>query len=298
MGHVTAEPQRRSTPSARAGGRIVAVGTTSLRLFESAAAEDGTLGAFSGETALFITPGYRFRAVDGMLTNFHLPRSTLFMLVSAFCGLDTMQRAYAHAIEQAIGFTRTAMPACCFAVRSPRLAILFVLDRARAADLGCNLRRAKVAHLSRSADARIEGIAGIDRHIAGSGHGYRRAFGLQRGGVEAAGAGHGNCQGVDLTGKSHVTGTADLHRQSVAVEVVCLNIAGTRNLDISQVGGGDPIDWSLALKLLPLAIPRFSTPSFTADVNSGNRLSSAVMLRLSVPVRSIRCCPCRPRGRR
>jgi len=71
--------------------------STSLRLIESAAAEDGTLAAYCGETALFITPGYRFRAVDAMLTNFHLPRSTLFMLVSAFCGLDVMRRAYAHA---------------------------------------------------------------------------------------------------------------------------------------------------------------------------------------------------------
>ncbi|MGH6671885.1 MAG: tRNA preQ1(34) S-adenosylmethionine ribosyltransferase-isomerase QueA [Xanthobacteraceae bacterium] len=88
----------------RDGGRIVAVGSTSLRLVESAAAEDGTIGEFSGETALFVTPGYRFRAVDAMLTNFHLPRSTLFMLVSAFCGLDTMQRAYAHAIAAGYRF--------------------------------------------------------------------------------------------------------------------------------------------------------------------------------------------------
>jgi S-adenosylmethionine:tRNA ribosyltransferase-isomerase len=87
-----------------AGGRIVAVGSTALRLVESAAAGDGTLSAFSGETALFITPGYRFRAVDGMLTNFHLPRSTLFMLVCALCGLDTMQRAYAHAIDAGYRF--------------------------------------------------------------------------------------------------------------------------------------------------------------------------------------------------
>jgi S-adenosylmethionine:tRNA ribosyltransferase-isomerase len=85
------------------GGRILAVGSTALRLLESAAA-DGTLAAFSGETALFITPGYRFRAVDGMLTNFHLPRSTLFMLVCALCGLDTMQRAYAHAIDAGYRF--------------------------------------------------------------------------------------------------------------------------------------------------------------------------------------------------
>jgi S-adenosylmethionine:tRNA ribosyltransferase-isomerase len=85
--------------AARAGGgRIVAVGTTSLRLLESATAEDGTIQPFAGETAIFITPGYRFRAVDILLTNFHLPRSTLFMLVSAFSGLDTMKRAYAHAI--------------------------------------------------------------------------------------------------------------------------------------------------------------------------------------------------------
>jgi len=80
------------------GGRIVAVGTTSLRLLESAAAEDGTIRPFDAETSIFITPGYRFRAVDILLTNFHLPRSTLFMLVSAFSGLETMKRAYAHAI--------------------------------------------------------------------------------------------------------------------------------------------------------------------------------------------------------
>jgi S-adenosylmethionine:tRNA ribosyltransferase-isomerase len=80
------------------GGRVVAVGTTSLRLLESATAEDGTIGPFCDDTAIFITPGYRFRAVDILLTNFHLPRSTLFMLVSAFSGLETMKRAYAHAI--------------------------------------------------------------------------------------------------------------------------------------------------------------------------------------------------------
>jgi len=79
------------------GGRIVAVGSTALRTLETAAGEDSTLRAYSGETTLFITPGYRFKAVDVMLTNFHLPRSTLFMLVSAFSGLDTMQRAYRHA---------------------------------------------------------------------------------------------------------------------------------------------------------------------------------------------------------
>ena len=82
------------------GGRIVAVGTTSLRLLESAADEDGIVHPFEGDTAIFITPGYRFRAVGGLLTNFHLPRSTLFMLVSALMGRDRMQQAYAHAIAQ------------------------------------------------------------------------------------------------------------------------------------------------------------------------------------------------------
>ncbi len=86
------------------GARIVAVGTTSLRLLESAAAEDGRIEPFSGETDIFITPGYRFRAVDLLLTNFHLPRSTLFMLVSAFSGLETMQTAYAHAIASGYRF--------------------------------------------------------------------------------------------------------------------------------------------------------------------------------------------------
>jgi S-adenosylmethionine:tRNA ribosyltransferase-isomerase len=86
------------------GGRIVAVGTTSMRLLESAAAEDRTIAPFAGETAIFITPGYRFRAVDILLTNFHLPRSTLFMLVSAFSGLDAMRRAYAHAIGNGYRF--------------------------------------------------------------------------------------------------------------------------------------------------------------------------------------------------
>ena len=83
----------------RAGGRIVAVGTTSLRLIESAGKSDGTVHPFDGTTALFITPGYRFKTVDMLLSNFHLPRSTLFMLVSAFAGLDRMQAAYRHAIN-------------------------------------------------------------------------------------------------------------------------------------------------------------------------------------------------------
>jgi S-adenosylmethionine:tRNA ribosyltransferase-isomerase len=88
----------------RAGGRLVAVGSTSLRLIESATQEDGTIRPFAGETAMFITPGYRFRAVDVLMTNFHLPRSTLFMLVAAFCGLDVMQQAYVHAIAAGYRF--------------------------------------------------------------------------------------------------------------------------------------------------------------------------------------------------
>jgi S-adenosylmethionine:tRNA ribosyltransferase-isomerase len=97
-GSISAETARALNAARAKGGRIVAVGTTSLRLLESATAQDGSIEPFSGETAIFITPGYRFRAVDILLTNFHLPRSTLFMLVSAFSGLETMKRAYAHAI--------------------------------------------------------------------------------------------------------------------------------------------------------------------------------------------------------
>ena len=82
------------------GGRIVAVGTTSLRVLETAAKPDGSFEAWQGDTAIFITPGYRFKAVDLLFTNFHLPRSTLFMLVSAFCGLERMQAVYRYAIEQ------------------------------------------------------------------------------------------------------------------------------------------------------------------------------------------------------
>jgi S-adenosylmethionine:tRNA ribosyltransferase-isomerase len=99
-GSVSAETAAALNGARREGGRIVAVGSTALRLLESAARADGTLAPFSGETALFITPGYRFRAVDAMLTNFHLPRSTLFMLVCALCGLDVMRRAYEHAIAR------------------------------------------------------------------------------------------------------------------------------------------------------------------------------------------------------
>ena len=87
-----------------AGGRIVAVGTTALRLLESATGEDRLIRPFAGETSIFITPGYRFRAVDLLMTNFHLPRSTLFMLVSALMGLDVMKAAYAHAIAEGYRF--------------------------------------------------------------------------------------------------------------------------------------------------------------------------------------------------
>ncbi len=91
--------------SARAaGGRVIAVGTTSLRLLESAAADDGEVRPFKGDTDIFITPGYRFRAVDALMTNFHLPRSTLFMLVSAFAGTNRMKNAYAHAIATGYRF--------------------------------------------------------------------------------------------------------------------------------------------------------------------------------------------------
>jgi S-adenosylmethionine:tRNA ribosyltransferase-isomerase len=86
------------------GGRIVAVGTTSLRLLESAAGEDRVIRSFAGETSIFITPGYRFQAVDLLMTNFHLPRSTLFMLVSAFAGRERMIAAYAHAIASGYRF--------------------------------------------------------------------------------------------------------------------------------------------------------------------------------------------------
>ena len=99
------------------GGRVVAVGTTSLRLLESAATEDGVIQPFTDETAIFITPGYRFRAVDILMTNFHLPRSTLFMLVSAFSGLETMQQAYAHAI--ASGYRFYSYGDACLLFRKP-----------------------------------------------------------------------------------------------------------------------------------------------------------------------------------
>src|SRR5262252_7918614 len=103
-GGVTAQTADALNRVRRAGGRIVAAGSTSLRLLESASGHDGVIHPFDGETALFITPGYRFRAVDVMMSNFHLPRSTLFMLVAAFCGLEVMKRAYAHAIGEGYRF--------------------------------------------------------------------------------------------------------------------------------------------------------------------------------------------------
>jgi S-adenosylmethionine:tRNA ribosyltransferase-isomerase len=103
-GTISAETASALNAARAQGGRIVAVGTTSLRLLESAATEDGAIAPFSDDTAIFITPGYRFRAVDILMTNFHLPRSTLFMLVSAFAGLDVMKNAYAHAIASGYRF--------------------------------------------------------------------------------------------------------------------------------------------------------------------------------------------------
>ncbi|MEA3079644.1 MAG: S-adenosylmethionine:tRNA ribosyltransferase-isomerase [Sphingomonadales bacterium] len=97
-GRIDAATAKRLNAARAAGGRLIAVGTTSLRLLESAAGEDGVIKPFEGDTAIFITPGYRFRAIDGLITNFHLPRSTLFMLVSSLMGLEVMKSAYAHAI--------------------------------------------------------------------------------------------------------------------------------------------------------------------------------------------------------
>jgi S-adenosylmethionine:tRNA ribosyltransferase-isomerase len=103
-GRIDAATAGRLNAARAAGGRIIAVGTTSLRLLESAADADGTIRPFEAETRIFITPGYRFRAVDGLMTNFHLPRSTLFMLVSALMGTERMQAAYAHAVAQGYRF--------------------------------------------------------------------------------------------------------------------------------------------------------------------------------------------------
>ena len=103
-GRVETHVAERLNAARACGGRLIAVGTTSLRLLESAASEDGTIHPFDGDTAIFITPGYRFRAVDGLMTNFHLPKSTLFMLVSALMGRERMQGVYAHAIAQEYRF--------------------------------------------------------------------------------------------------------------------------------------------------------------------------------------------------
>jgi len=103
-GEVDAATAQRLNAARAAGGRIVCVGTTSLRLLESAADEGGTIRPFADETAIFITPGYRFRVADGLMTNFHLPKSTLFMLVSAFAGTETMRAAYEHAIATGYRF--------------------------------------------------------------------------------------------------------------------------------------------------------------------------------------------------
>jgi S-adenosylmethionine:tRNA ribosyltransferase-isomerase len=103
-GEVSARTAGALNAARAAGGRIVAVGTTALRLLESATGVDGVVRPFAGETAIFITPGYRFRAVDVLMTNFHLPKSTLFMLAAAFSGLETMRAAYAHAIAAGYRF--------------------------------------------------------------------------------------------------------------------------------------------------------------------------------------------------
>lgn len=103
-GRIDAATADRLNAVRAAGGRLIAVGTTSLRVLESATGEDGVIRPFEGDTAIFITPGYRFRAIDGLMTNFHLPKSTLFMLVSALMGLERMQAVYAHAIERGYRF--------------------------------------------------------------------------------------------------------------------------------------------------------------------------------------------------
>jgi len=103
-GTIPAETAEALNATRAAGARIVAVGTTSLRLLESATGDDGMIRPFAGETSIFITPGYKFRAVDLLMTNFHLPRSTLFMLVSAFAGRERMLAAYAHAIAAGYRF--------------------------------------------------------------------------------------------------------------------------------------------------------------------------------------------------
>ncbi|MGL3208260.1 tRNA preQ1(34) S-adenosylmethionine ribosyltransferase-isomerase QueA [Bradyrhizobium sp. BR 1433] len=116
-GCITAETASALNAARAKGGRIVAIGTTSLRLLESAANAHGTIQPFAAETSIFITPGYRFRAIDILLTNFHLPRSTLFMLVSAFSGLATMRGAYTHAIQS--GYRFYSYGDACLLFRAP-----------------------------------------------------------------------------------------------------------------------------------------------------------------------------------
>jgi len=115
-GEVSARTANALNAARAAGGRIICVGTTSLRLLESAVDNKGRIGAFAGETAIFITPGHRFATADALVTNFHLPRSTLFMLVSAFSGLATMRGAYSHAIET--GYRFYSYGDCCLLWRA------------------------------------------------------------------------------------------------------------------------------------------------------------------------------------
>jgi S-adenosylmethionine:tRNA ribosyltransferase-isomerase len=115
-GTITAAAAARINAARDTGGRLVAVGTTSLRLLESAATADGKVTAIDADTDLFITPGHRFRTADLLLTNFHLPRSTLFMLVSAFAGLTRMKAAYEHA--KASGYRFYSYGDCCLIDRT------------------------------------------------------------------------------------------------------------------------------------------------------------------------------------
>ena len=116
-GEITEEAARAINAARARGGRIVAVGSTSLRLLEAAAADDGTVSAFAGETDIFITPGFEFRMVDVLLSNFHLPRSTLFMLVCAFAGTERIKAAYEHAKRAEYRFY--SYGDCCLLHRGP-----------------------------------------------------------------------------------------------------------------------------------------------------------------------------------
>jgi S-adenosylmethionine:tRNA ribosyltransferase-isomerase len=116
-GEVSSETAAALNAARAAGGRIVCVGTTALRLLESAVDADGAVRAFAAETSIFITPGYRFRTADLLLTNFHLPRSTLFMLVSAFAGLERMRFAYVHAVQT--GYRFYSYGDACLLERAP-----------------------------------------------------------------------------------------------------------------------------------------------------------------------------------